>query len=215
MAVNDLFIQSGFVLMTVEFGVRASRPRHASWSEDEQTLKETAYHEAGHAVIAKLSGTYLVGAIDARPESTQGACDCTFVPALHEARQLALGLSVDAKAEEAVICAAGAAAQIRFMADSKIGLDSDGGWTDAADTYVFHCASGDVERVRELFGVGRWCAAMACAKAFLNEAPVWEAISRLATEVIRRGGEMSETAVDSFLHQTFVELDLPEFQALA
>lgn len=194
--------------------ISTDMPRHATWNQDEQVLRETAFHEAGHAVLAKLSGTHLIGNIDARPESNEGAFNCTFRDDLYRARGTALGRDVDAVAENAVISAAGAVAQTRFMVANGIGVDIDGKFTTLAEDYVFNCASADSQRVRRTMGPGLWFKMTAAASEIFDDAHVWQAVVTLATEIIRRSGAMSEGAVDDLLHEAFVQLELPQFRAL-
>lgn len=46
--------------------IQITRPTHPDWSSERLELHETSFHEAGHAVLAALAGTYELGEIDAR-----------------------------------------------------------------------------------------------------------------------------------------------------
>ncbi len=189
-------------------------PRHATWTIDEQVLRETAYHEAGHAVLAKLTGTHIAGAIDARVASKQGAFDCEYLEALHQARAIVLGVAVDPIKESAVISAGGAVAQARFMFANGIGLDSNGKWIPSTDNYVSLCALHDRNEVRRTLGIGHWEEVTRTASNVLSRPGVWSAVEILAAEVIRRNGMVPKNTVDNLLHQAFIELHLPECSPL-
>lgn len=190
------------------------RPRHPTWSLEEQDLYEAAFHEAGHAVLAKVAGTYLLGLIDARVGQPRGEFNCTYKDDLFKARAAALGARVNPLLEEAVIAAGGGVAQARFLQANKIGLDDAGRWTECADKHISLSSHVDLTIVHESLGSGHWVPAVKRAHFWFDQPAIWACVERLARDVIRRDGLMLANPIDDLLHEAFVELDIPDYQVL-
>lgn len=191
------------------------RPRHPTWSLAEHDLFEGAFHEAGHAVLAKVAGTYLLGLIDARVGQPRGEFNCTFKGDLYNARAEALGSRVDPRLEDAVIAAGGGVAQARFLRAHKIGFDDANLWTEIAEKHISLSSHVDLEFVQQSLGLGYWVPAVDRANFWFGQPAIWACVERLAREVIRRDGLMLANPIDDLLHEAFVELDIPAYQVLA
>lgn len=181
--------------------IQITRPTHPDWSPERLELHETSFHEAGHAVLAALAGTYDLGEIDARTGDRFGHFDCVFHERLHSERDTSLGRPVNPDSELAVILGGGAAAQRAFLQLQGIGLGDDGNISPETEKYLMLCAHGDLVMVKEMSPPANFRKAISDAHQHFQAPGVWATVYRLANQVIQRNGLMTKQEVRQFLEQ--------------
>lgn len=147
----------------------------------------TAYHEAGHAVMAFLSGIFVIdGPIHVDGVHTEEGNAETPLdedPALL-ARRRDEGWVVDEferRKQRAVIAAAGYAAEKLFAAKCGRAFDEDA---------AFRGAHGDVLMVRDVWGPGAFMRLVECVSAEMLKPEVWKMVERLATTLLAHPGPL-------------------------
>lgn len=176
-----------------------SMPTHPSLSPEELELHQTAFHEAGHAVLAALAGTYELGGIDVSNDQGFGQFDCELSGPRHQLRDTRFGRNVCPLSELAVILGGGAAAQLSFLHANRIGLDDKDKLTSETERYLELCAHGDRSMAKELIPLANFTRAIGDAHRIFQESAVWAAVDRLANAVILRGGLMNARQVRELL----------------
>lgn len=181
--------------------IQITRPTHPDWSSERLELHETSFHEAGHAVLAALAGTYELGEIDARIGGRLGQFNCVFHERLHSERDTGLGRIVNPDSELAIILGGGAAAQCAFLQLQGIGLGDDGNISPETDKYLMLCAHGDLVMAKEMSPPAHFRKAIIDAHRHFQAPGVWATVCGLANEVIQRNGLMTKQEVCHFLER--------------
>lgn len=138
----------------------------------------TAYHEAGHAVLAHVTGVYEIdGAID-----TFGP-DVANTPLKRDGLRCAIrakdypGLKTDdCDYETAIIAAAGSQAERLYQVKNGFAVDENA---------LFLGAHGDIQLVQSLLGSGRWYEVCAAASYYLGQPDIWKVVERLARAILQ------------------------------
>ncbi len=163
----------------------------------------TAYHECGHAVLAFLTGAHITKEIDIAKE-IHANTEIEFCDYLHSARLIDCQ-EIDLAYERAIISAAGMQAEKMRYIENAISYD---------ESSLFKGAHGDVLKVQELLGVGRWNEVSDRAKQYLENPKHWNMVTTLATKLMNNNGNLKEGAIDVTLHAKRVEFDIPSYIVL-
>jgi hypothetical protein len=179
--------------------------------------RTTAYHEAGHAVIAFLSGIFDVDGplhIDGRfTDDGNAATPIRENPELL-ARRRAEGWNIDdfeRRKQRAAVAAAGYAAEMLLSTKAASHFN---------ERLAFMGAHGDVQVVVDMWGEGSFMSWVEKVLAKMMDPAVWEMIDRLASALLALDGPMDADSVMSELESSqqatsavvalhFAELRLP------
>lgn len=169
------------------------------------TIEGTAHHEASHAVLAHVTGVYLMEGINLQ-DGFQAQALMKRDGNLCVARRLDnSGANIDHDLEMSIICAAGLEGERRYLVEQGMPVD---------ENILFLGAHGDVQDVRELIGEGKWLEMCSRAAFYLDQDGIWRAVKLLATELLKRNGVMNADQVSDLLHTASVEFNLPESKIL-
>jgi hypothetical protein len=169
--------------------------------------RETAYHEAGHAVLAHITGVYLLDGPIGLSADQNAETPLRREHDLCVARAIDHGgmKSIDHNREEAIICAGGSEAQRIYLTNSAIAFDEE---------HLFRGAHGDVQRARELLGEGCWVEVCASARRYLQQPNIWRVVEALAEKIATSERMFSSDAVTNFLEIKCVEFGIGTAQIL-
>jgi hypothetical protein len=168
---------------------------------------KTAYHEAGHVVLARITGVYVVDDDIVISRVSRAVAPLIREAKLCQARASLLGQMTSRmyKWEEAIIAAAGSQAELLFqqrlcyvVSESSLSLG----------------AHGDMIQVRDLFGPGYWFSFCDRAMLYLLRPPIWKLVSDLADLIIDAQGVLAKDAANNFLSAQIKALGLPDMQIL-
>jgi hypothetical protein len=166
-----------------------------------------AYHEAGHAVLAYITGVYMIDG----PISTSGSPHAETPiwrdAALCAARTLDMG-ELDLHEydyEGAIIAAAGHEAERIYLLRNNLTVDEQA---------LGQGAHGDLCLVRELLGPKHWVDACSAAAQYLHEPKIWKMVEQLATSILRHSGTLTKDQATETLERISIELEIPPLRVL-
>jgi hypothetical protein len=166
-----------------------------------------AYHEAGHAVLAHITGVYVIDG----PITTTGL-DAAETPIMREAafcvaRSNAIGdvTQDQLNYETAIIAAAGQAAERIYL--RKQGLPVD-------EQRLAQGAFGDLQLVNELLGPKHWFDVCEAASKYLQEPKTWPIVDKLAKAILQKSGILTKDQATVILESVGASLDIPTVRVL-
>jgi hypothetical protein len=180
-------------------------PQEARMLENCHTA--TAYHEAGHAALAHITGVYTIDGniviIGARHATVPVLRDAK----LCHARGLIIGHTTSdvLDYESAIIFAAGIEAESRYLRESNIEVDQP--QLEAA-------AGGDLDVVMSLLGAGHWTEVRARADRYLRAPGIWDVVKKLASAIMFNNGILSNASATNVLETGCIEFDVAPYVLL-
>jgi hypothetical protein len=162
-----------------------------------------AYHECGHAVLAFLTGAYVIQEINIT-EEVHAATHIEIEDCLHKARLMDCQ-QIDLAYERAIISAAGMQAEKMRYIENGVSYD---------ERALFQGAHGDVLEVRELLGKGKWCEVLDRAKQYLENPQYWNMVTTLVSKLIKCNGKLKAGTIDDVLVAKRVEFNIPVYIVL-
>ena len=166
-----------------------------------------AYHEAGHAVLAHITGVYEIDG----PIITDGI-SYAETPIMRDAvrvsaRSIDMGVVTldELNYEEAIIAAAGQEAERIYLKANNLHVD---------ETALSQGAHGDLCHVRELLGSSHWFEVCAAASQYLKEPRTWQIVEHLAQLILRKSGALTADQATEALERIGIELDIPPLRIL-
>jgi hypothetical protein len=161
----------------------------------------TAYHEAGHVVLAYITGVYELDGDIVTVGASHATSPLRRDAGLSAARELILGpMSADDYSfEEAIIAAGGSQAERLYL--QKVGVEAN-------EKTIFQGAHGDLSLVRGLLGEGRWFDVCARASLHLEGTPIWNIAEKLASAIVRCNGVLKAGQATDVLYNACTEYDV-------
>lgn len=169
---------------------------------------QTAFHEAGHAVLAFITGVIEIDGPIVTSDVNQAEVPLRVDRSRCMARAEQFGgvEFVDHKFEQAIISAAGSEAQRKYMRLEGIEID---------EAALFQGAHGDVKRVQELLGPGRWNEVCSVASAYLEKPAIWKVVHTLALAILRIDRPLTANEATDVIENACCEYDVSTIQVLS
>jgi hypothetical protein len=171
------------------------------------TLTATAYHEAGHVVLAHIAGIYVFDQDIVTTGSTYAFAPIKRDPHRCLAREADFGKlsEADYDLETAIIAAGGSEAERIYLVRAGLPVD---------EAAILLGAQGDVNLAEELRGKAAWPDLCRRALGYLERPLVWMLVERVAMAILRNKGVLKADSATEVLERACAEFDVPWFEIL-